>query len=90
MRQVPDLHEGVQQICAPVEGSTRRHRYEDLSGPRGSPSGRISGVAEVTPSELGFGASVTATWGEPTTPVRSWIRISMAKSLCTALLLWLT
>jgi hypothetical protein len=52
---------------------------------RGSPSGRISGVVKVTPSSEGFGVGVTAVCGEPATPVRSWIRISIAKSSCTVL-----
>src|SRR6187551_8329 len=57
---------------------------------RGSPSGRISGVVKVTPSSEGFGVGVTAVCGEPATPVRSWMRISIAKSSCTVLWQWFT
>ena len=62
------------------------HAPDDL----GSPSGSISGVVKNTPSGVGLGVGVTATCGEPGTPVSSWIRCSMAKSSCTVLWQWLT
>ena len=64
--------------------------FPDQPTSRGSPSGRISGFVKTTPSGVGFGVGVTPTCGEPGTPVRSWSRISMAKSSCTVLWQWLT
>ena len=58
--------------------------------PYATAPGRISGVVKTTPSGDGLGVGVTAAWGDPGTPVRSWMRINMAWSSCTVLWQWLT